>query len=103
VIDPISPTASTPTPAAAKAVDPKLRAAAEAFEQQLIEQLTQQLQSSVSSLGGGDGSDDDSGDSGEGGLGAYQELLPQALAQSLQRAGGLGLADELTRALESRS
>jgi Rod binding domain-containing protein len=89
----------TPAPTAAKTVDPKLRAAAEAFEQQLIEQLTQQLQSSVSAFGGG-GDDDERG---EGGLGAYQELLPQALAQSLQRAGGLGLADELTRALESRS
>ena len=82
-------TGNTPAPA----VDPKLKQAAQGFEQQLVSILVQQLQQTAQS-------DDD--ESGTGALGAYGSMLPDALSSSLEQSGGLGIADEITRAVQGR-
>ena len=90
----IGATSAQNTPA-----DPKLRQAAEGFEQSLLAILAQQLQQTASSQ---DGDDSDDG-TGAGALGAYGSMLPDTLAGALERAGGLGIADEVERGVEDRS
>jgi Rod binding domain-containing protein len=74
--------------------------AAQSFETMLLQQLSQSLAQS-SGLGG----EGEEGSEGEGSAGAGSgellgSLLPQTLAQSVQRAGGLGLAGQLLDALD---
>jgi Rod binding domain-containing protein len=80
------------------------------FENILMQQLTQQLADTVTSPGGassdsGDGSD--SSDSSSGGIlgsdpstNAFASLIPTALTQSVMSGGGVGVADQLARAID---
>jgi Rod binding domain-containing protein len=83
------------------------------FEDMLMQQLTTELASTVtssssdgSSGGSSDGSDGSSDGSSGGILGsdpstsAFASLIPTALTQSLMSAGGVGIADNLARALD---
>lgn len=71
------------------------------FEDILVQQLTQQLASTVTSP-----SDDGSSDSSGGILGsdpstsAFASLIPTALSQSIMSGGGLGIADQLAQAID---
>jgi Rod binding domain-containing protein len=77
-----------------------------AFEQMLVEELSQSLTAS-SGLGGesgaeGESSEGSAGGGGGGGGGASSPLssmLPQALTSGVMSAGGLGLAAQMTRQL----
>ncbi|MDO8211438.1 hypothetical protein [Conexibacter sp. CPCC 206217] len=59
--------------------------AALGFEQMLVQQLTESLASSARSAMGGDS--------------PYANLMPQAMADGVMDAGGLGLARQLTDAM----
>lgn len=96
---PVPPEIAKGGPAARKAYETAL-----GFEQLLVRQLTQQ----IVSASGLDGSADD-GSSGDGsaddsGLGSspYASMLPDALAQSITDAGGLGLAAQMAPLLEGK-
>lgn len=72
-----------------------------AFEQMLVEELSQSLTAS-SGLGGESGAEGESseGSSGSGGAsGPLSSMLPQALTSGVMSAGGLGLAAQMTRQL----
>jgi Rod binding domain-containing protein len=80
------------------------------FEDVLMQQLTQQLASTVTSPGG-DSSDSsgsgDSSDSSSGGMlgsdpstNMFASLIPTALTQSIMSGGGVGIADRLAHALD---
>jgi Rod binding domain-containing protein len=92
----------------------KAYASALAFEQVLVQQLSQSM-TATSGLGGeggessegseaGSSEGSDAGSSGGAGMsagsGQLSSLLPQALSGGVMSAGGLGLAAQLTRALE---
>ena len=83
------------------------------FEDVLMQQLTQELASTVSSSGSGSGLGSDSSsnasdsvDSSSGLLGsdpstsAFASMIPPALTQSLMSAGGVGIADQLAKAID---
>ena len=80
------------------------------FEDILVQQLTQELASTVTSPNGdgsgGDGSDTSSSDSSGGILGsdpstsAFASLIPTALTQSIMSSGGLGIAQQLAQAID---
>jgi len=98
-------------PAASQALEPKwvrdgsastqqAYETALAFEQTLVEQLSQSL--AKSSGLGGEGGQEGAPGSGEGGGEGDSELsmlLPQALTSGVMDAGGLGLAAQLTQQL----
>ena len=74
--------------------------AALGFERQLLTQLTQAMVSTTQN------GDDSTGDDSDAGLGssdavtqAYNQMLPDQLADSLISGGGTGLAENLYRAL----
>lgn len=72
-----------------------------AFEQMLVEELSQSLTAS-SGLGGEAGAEGESseGSSGSGGAsGPLSAMLPQALTSGVMSAGGLGLAAQMTSQL----
>jgi Rod binding domain-containing protein len=72
-----------------------------AFEQMLVEELSQSLTAS-SGLGGESGVEGESteGSPGSGGAsGPLSSMLPQALTSGVMSAGGLGLAAQMTRQL----
>jgi hypothetical protein len=72
-----------------------------AFEQTLVEQLSQSL-TDTSGLEGESSQEGEPGSEGgaqSAGGGGMPSLLPQALAGGVMHAGGLGLAAELTRDL----
>jgi len=82
------------------------------FEDVLVQQLTQQLASTItsptddSSLGS-DGSDDSDSSSSSGGIlgsdpstSAFSSLIPTALTQSIMSSGGLGIAQQLAQAID---
>jgi hypothetical protein len=67
-----------------------------AFEQTLVEELSQSLTASSSFSGG----EEEGGEGGsEAAGGALSSELPQALASGVLGGGGLGLASELTRGM----
>jgi Rod binding domain-containing protein len=82
------------------------------FEDVLMQQLTQELASTVSSPGSdssdgsGGSSDGSSADSSGGMLGsdpstsAFASMIPTALTQSLMSSGGVGIADQLAKAID---
>jgi Rod binding domain-containing protein len=77
--------------------------AALGFERQLLTQLTQAM---VSTTQDDQDSSSDSGDDSDAGLGssdavtqAYNQMLPDQLADGLIAGGGTGLAENLYRAL----
>lgn len=80
------------------------------FEDVLMQQLTQQLADTVNTPGG-DSSDSsgssDSSDSSSGGIlgsdpstSAFASMIPSALTQSIMSGGGVGIADQLARAID---
>jgi len=72
-----------------------------AFEQMLVEELSQSL-TATSGLDGESGQEGESseGSSGSGGAsGPLSSMLPQALTSGVMSAGGLGLAAQMTRQL----
>jgi Rod binding domain-containing protein len=83
------------------------------FEDILVQQLTQELASTVmgptddSTLDGGSGDgSDDSSDSSGGILGsdpstsAFASMIPTTLTQSIMSTGGLGIAQQLAQAID---
>ncbi|HUA04122.1 MAG TPA: hypothetical protein VMB27_09475 [Solirubrobacteraceae bacterium] len=82
------------------------------FEDVLVQQLTQELASTVSSPSddsslGSDGSDDSDSSSSSGGIlgsdpstSAFSSLIPTALTQSIMSSGGLGIAAQLAQAID---
>ena len=68
-----------------------------AFENVLIDQLTQSLGSTLTSTGGAGGSDDDSTDAATA---LTAQMIPDALSQSLTASGGIGLARQLYDAMK---
>ncbi len=90
MIQPTTPTSTAvPLPADVRAAGPearKLYQAAAGFEQLLLRQMASVL-TETQGLGG---EDEDSASTA-----MYREQLPEALAQSLTAAGGLGLARSL--------
>jgi Rod binding domain-containing protein len=96
-------------PAAQKAYQEAL-----GFEDILVNQLSQELASTVSSPGslggaGDDGSDSSAGGSGGSGGGllgsdpstsAFSSMIPQALTTSIMSGGGLGIAARLAQAID---
>ena len=92
--DSISPIDPSRMPADVRKAGPEaeqLYATALQFESVLTEQLAQAIVP---------GKDDDSS-SEDGSSSLYQQMLPQAFAQGVTKAGGLGLARELYEALKS--
>ena len=83
-IEPTAAPRSAPTP------DPAVARAARGFEQLLVRQLAQTLVSSSS------GEDEDGG----GAKSLYSEMLPDALTDAIDQAGGLGLAASLAPNLQ---
>jgi Rod binding domain-containing protein len=80
------------------------------FEDMLVQQLTQELASTVTSpsddSSSGGGSDGSSSDSSGGILGSdpstsmFASMIPTALTQSIMSSGGLGIADQLAQSLD---
>jgi Rod binding domain-containing protein len=82
------------------------------FENILVQQLTQELASTVTSpadssnSSGSSGSSDSSSDSSGGILGsdpstsAFASLIPTALTQSIMSSGGLGIAQQLAQSID---
>ncbi len=107
-----SPLSSSGLPAVSQTLEPawvrkgsaatqKAYETALAFEQMLVEELSQSLTAS-SGLGGESGAEGESseGSSGSGGAsGPLSSMLPQALTSGVMSAGGLGLAAQMTRQL----
>jgi Rod binding domain-containing protein len=107
--------ASTGLPAIDQALEPawvrhgsastrKTYATALAFEAMLVQQLSQALTATSgleneSTQSGGAGSE--AGSSPSMGASMLSSLLPQALSGGVMSAGGLGLAEQLTRELQS--
>jgi Rod binding domain-containing protein len=78
-------------------------ATAQSFEEMLLQQLSQSLVQSSGMAGEGGGEGEGEGSSAgesEAGGGMLASLLPQTLAESVMRGGGLGLASQLTGALD---
>lgn len=79
-------------------------ASALAFEQTLVEQLSQSLAatSGLEQEGGGEGEggEEDGGGGAQVAQAQLSSLLPQALSNGVMHAGGLGLAAQMTRELE---
>ncbi|HYB27745.1 MAG TPA: hypothetical protein VEF89_14090 [Solirubrobacteraceae bacterium] len=84
------------------------------FEEILMQELTQELASTVSSssdssLDGSDGSDgsDDSSDDSSGGIlgsdpstSAFASMIPTALTETIMSSGGVGIASQLANAID---
>jgi Rod binding domain-containing protein len=71
-----------------------------AFEQMLVEQLSQSLTAS-SGLDGEEGESAEGGSSGSSAAsGPISSMLPQALTSGVMNDGGLGLAAQMTRQLQ---
>lgn len=107
-VPPINPAVIPPDVRAAGKKGEALYADALGFENMLLQQLTQQMfdtsgsdgSDGLAGIGGDDSSSDgsDSSDSlmsGDATSSAFTSMLPQALADSLTNAGGVGLADQL--------
>jgi Rod binding domain-containing protein len=89
------PVLPTTLPAEVRDASPKsqeLYRAALGFETLLVKQLTSQLAQSSTGLG-----DDDGDGGGDAASGMYGQMLPDALADSLQQSGGLGFALDVWR------
>lgn len=82
-----------------------------AFEQMLVDELSQQLTATAGADGGSDGSDgsggSDGGSDGSSGImgsdpasSTYAQLLPTALSNGVMSAGGLGVAAQIAGSLD---
>ncbi|MFZ0974930.1 MAG: hypothetical protein WAN22_22065 [Solirubrobacteraceae bacterium] len=76
------------------------------FEDVLVQQLTQELASTVTSPTNNGSSDNGSGDSSGGILGSdpstsgFASMIPTALTQSIMSSGGLGIAAQLAQSID---
>ena len=76
------------------------------FEDILVQQLTQELASTVTSPTNNGSSDNGSGDSSGGILGSdpstsgFASMIPTALTQSIMSSGGLGIAAQLAQSID---
>ena len=79
------------------------------FEDVLVQQLTQELASTVTSPTDDGSSDDGSGDSSDssGGIlgsdpstSGFASMIPSALTQSIMSSGGLGIAAQLAQSID---
>lgn len=74
------------------------------FEHVLVQQLTKELASSVSSPGGDSGSDSGGGTGGmlgsDSSSNAFASLIPTTLTSSIMSSGGIGIAEQLARAID---
>jgi hypothetical protein len=95
VIDPIATGAAQPTPATGTSTSSTSQTsdANKAFEQMLVQQLTQEMIKTIGDAGSSDDSDDsDDGDTGSSALGGpYASMLPGIMADAIEGSGGLGL------------
>ena len=85
----IDPVASTTAASAATNGASKTDDVSKGFEKLLLQQLSQEMMKTVSAW-----NDEDSGDDGGGSDalgGAYASMLPDALTNAVEQAGGLGL------------
>jgi hypothetical protein len=80
-----------------------------AFENVLVNELSQQLSNTMyggsgpdasSSSDGSDGSSSSGGLLGGSGAGAYASMIPQALTSSIMSGGGLGVAEEFAQEID---
>jgi len=76
--------------------DAKITKAASDFESILLGSWLQQAESSFATVPGGD--EDEDGDSGKG---QFQGIAMQALAGSLTKSGGIGIAKMIAKSLHS--
>lgn len=80
----------------------KTYATALAFEQMLVQQLSKSLTASTGVEGESSQGSEGSEEGGPSfGTSELSSLLPQALSNGVMSAGGLGLAEQLTRELQS--
>jgi Rod binding domain-containing protein len=89
-----TPIDNTVLPADVRAAGPKakeLYAAALGFEQLLVRQLAGKLAESAGS------------EESDGATAMYRQMIPDALAESVTNAGGLGLARQLYDSLKDRA
>jgi len=100
---------SADVPAAVRDGSPKAKQAyetARGFEEVLMNQLSQQIvkSSGLEGEGSGSASGEEEAGSGEsssgGGAGTLSSFLPQILTEALMRGGTLGVANQLTRAID---
>lgn len=77
------------------------------FENILVQQLTQELASTVTSPSDDGSSDSSSDDSSSGGIlgsdpstSEFASMIPTALTQSIMSSGGLGIAQQLAQAID---
>lgn len=77
-----------------------------AFEQLLVDQLSQQLTATASSGDTGNDGSDGSGDGTSGIMGGdpasstYAQMLPEALTSGVMSAGGLGVAAQIAGSID---
>lgn len=100
---------SAGVPAAVRDGSPQAKQAyetARGFEEVLMNQLSQQIvkNSGLEGEGGGSGGGEEEAGSAEsssgGGSGTLSSFLPQVLTEALMRGGTLGIANQLTRAID---
>jgi Rod binding domain-containing protein len=73
-----------------------------AFEQVLVEQLSKSMTATLGGESeGGSGSEEGESSGFGSGSGELSSMLPQALSAGVMNAGGLGLAAQMTKSLES--
>jgi Rod binding domain-containing protein len=89
-------------PSTANAPDAAAQKAAAGFEELLVRQLAQVLVDSTQpdSAGDADATSDTGGTGSDATTSLLQSFLPDALAQSVTAAGGLGLASSLAPTLQ---
>lgn len=78
----------------------KIEKAAHDFEAVLLSHWLEQAEQSFGSVPGADGGENEDGDPGKD---QFQGMAMQALAGSLTKAGGIGIAKMIIRQLERRS
>lgn len=77
-----------------------------AFEQVLVDELSQQLATTAGGSSDGSSGDGSSGSSSGGLMGSdpassmYSQMLPQALTSSVMSAGGLGIAAQIASSID---
>ena len=102
-VPPINPAVLPPDVRAAGKKGEALYGDALQFENMLLQQLTQQMfdtsgsngSDGLASVGSDSSNGSDSLMSGDATSSAFSSMLPQALADGLTSAGGIGLADQL--------
>jgi Rod binding domain-containing protein len=74
--------------------------AALSFERVLVQQLTKSMVDTTKTDGSGDDSDDSGDAATSAATSTYQAMLPDALADGITSAGGLGLAQQIYQGMK---